>query len=95
MIEFVKRLEKHPHLKVRMEALLNLAENTSGNFDKADDVEDELCREVQKMGNQILQSWALNQEQKQVSSAQINDSNLIKHSKKNFIGKQNLAKWQY
>ena len=56
----IARLNKHPHLRQRMEALLDVGENTSGDCTKADDAEQYVIDELRKMGNQALSSWAEN-----------------------------------
>jgi hypothetical protein len=52
------RLNKHPHLRQRVEALLDVVENTSGDCTRADDAEQYVIDELRKMGNQALSSWA-------------------------------------
>jgi len=54
------RLNKHPHLRQRVEALLDVVENTSGDCIKADDAEQYVIDELRKMGNETLSSWAKN-----------------------------------
>jgi len=54
------RLNKHPHLRQRVEALLDVVENTSGDCIKADDAEQYVIDELRKMGNEALSSWAEN-----------------------------------
>ena len=56
----ITRLNKHPHLRQRVEALLDVVENTSGDCTKADDAEQYVIDELRKMGNQALSSWAEN-----------------------------------
>lgn len=56
----IARLNKHPQLRQRMEALLDVVENTSGDCTKADDAEQYVIDELRKMGNQALSSWAEN-----------------------------------
>jgi len=36
----LKKLDKHPHIEARLEALLGGTENITGEFSKADDVEE-------------------------------------------------------
>ena len=55
---FLNRLNEHPELRERMEGLLNMVENETGNFTKADDAEQYAIEELRKMGNDILHSWA-------------------------------------
>jgi hypothetical protein len=88
-VELVHRLEKHPHLKDRIEALLNIAENKSGDLIRADDAEEQLIIEVRKMGNELLQAWAVSQAQKQ-TAVYCEHEDLIAHSKKNCIGNRPL-----
>lgn len=85
--ELVRRLERHPHLKERIKALLNVAENSSGLLERADDAEEALIVEVRKMGNELLQTWASTQAKRKEAAAR--DKALIGHSKKNCTG--NLA----
>ena len=56
----ITRLNKHPQLQQRVEALLDVVENTSGDCTKADDAEQYVIDELRKMGNQALASWAEN-----------------------------------
>ena len=45
-ISFEDRLKKHPYLKTRFESILDIAEDKSGNPDKADDAEQYLIDEI-------------------------------------------------
>lgn len=56
----IDRLNKHPQLRQRMEALLDVVENTSDDCTKADDAEQYVIDELRKMGNEALSSWAEN-----------------------------------
>ncbi len=55
---FLSRLNEHPELRERMEGLLDMVENETGNFTKANDAEQYAIEELRKMGNDILHSWA-------------------------------------
>ena len=55
---FLTRLNQHPHLRERMEALLNIVDNVAGDCTKADAAEQSVIEEVRKLGNAALQSWA-------------------------------------
>lgn len=87
----VERLMKYPHIFERMKALLDITENTSGKLDRADDAEEQLIVEINKISNELLQSWAVNQEEKKAKAIR-EDENVIVHSKKNYIGSQPLGK---
>jgi hypothetical protein len=87
----IERLEKYPHLRDRFEAILNIVENTTGEIEKADDAEMKAIEEVRKVGSELLQAWASNQEMKKNSKSLEENPQLIRHSKKNYIGSQHLA----
>ena len=91
-IEFVKRLDRHPHIKARMEALLNVAEASleSGEM-TADEVEMQLREKVRELGQKTLQAWAENKENRAATQASENHT-LKRHGKKNFIGTQHSEK---
>ena len=52
------RLEEFPILKSRVEDILQIAENTDGTLTKADDVEERVAEELQKLGREVMQGWA-------------------------------------
>ena len=55
---FVDRINRHPELRERMEALLNIVENAEGDCTKANDAEQRVIEEVRKIGNTALHGWA-------------------------------------
>ena len=55
---FLTRLNHHPHLRERMETLLNIVDNVTGECTKADAAEQSVIEEVRKLGNTALQCWA-------------------------------------
>ena len=87
-IEFLKRLNKKPHLKARMEALLNIAEAVveSGEM-TADEVEIQLRQQVMNLGQDALQAWAISKE-KTIADQVAGTTGLKKHGKKKSIGTQ-------
>ena len=87
----INRLNKHPHIKARLEVLLDVAENSSGEFKRADDVEDALIEGIRQMGRELLQDWAMEQNALAEITAK-NNNKLKRHSKKNFIGDQHSGK---
>jgi len=52
------RLTHHPHLRERLEALLNIMDNVAGDCTQADAAEQAVLEEVRKLGNAALQGWA-------------------------------------
>jgi hypothetical protein len=84
----MKRLEKHPHMIARITAMLDVAENTSGDVELARDAEEKICEEITKMGYEMLTMWGEGQESKKrkIYEERIN---AIKHGKKKLTGKPN------
>jgi hypothetical protein len=58
-----ERLRKHPALRARLEALLDMVEDESGQFERADDAEEFLISQLRSMGQEVLQEWATNEQQ--------------------------------
>jgi uncharacterized protein YukE len=65
---FFNRLNEHPKLRERIEGILDMIENETGNFTKANDAEQYAIEELRKMGNDILHSWAGKAETKSAAS---------------------------
>jgi hypothetical protein len=57
------RLRKHPALRARLEALLDMVEDESGQFERADDAEEFLISQLRSLGQEVLQEWATNEQQ--------------------------------
>ena len=57
------RLRKHPALRARLEALLDMVEDESGQFERADEAEEFLISQLRAMGQEVLQEWAANEQQ--------------------------------
>jgi hypothetical protein len=56
----IERLNKNPQLRKRMEELLNIVENKIGDSTDANNAEQYVIDELQKMGNDALHCWANN-----------------------------------
>jgi len=54
----LERLKRHPKLFNRMEALLDVVENVTGDCTKADAAEQYVIDELRKMGSDALHCWA-------------------------------------
>ena len=58
---FLNRLNEHPELRERMEALLNMVDNETGNFTKANDAEQYRSEgAIKSVGNYIKTMQRLN-----------------------------------
>lgn len=53
-----ERLERHPEFKAKVEEMLDIMENRSGDANKADDAEDLIWEELRQMGQRAMQDWA-------------------------------------
>jgi len=56
------RLRKHPALRARLEALLDMVDDESGQFERADDAEEFLISQLRSLGQEVLQEWASNEQ---------------------------------
>ena len=54
----IERLDRHPHLRARMESLLAVVEDAAGDCAKADAAERRVIDELRQMGNDVLTAWA-------------------------------------
>ena len=81
----IKRLEKHPHMVSRIIAILDVAENTYGNIELANDAEKMVLEEIEKMGQEMLTMWGKGQELKKRKMYE-EKAGAIKYGKKKQIG---------
>lgn len=84
-----ERLAHHPELRAKIEAILDVVENKDGEWDRADDVEEQLIGELRKMGQDVYQGWAKNQKEKKEKEAK-KKQKVHKQGKKKSIGTQAL-----
>ena len=75
-----KRLQKHPHLKNRIEQLIKIVEDADGDLKKADEAEKRVIEELRKMGKEVLHDWAINREK--IDAEETNKKGFIKNGKK-------------
>lgn len=81
-----ERLLSHPHLCERIEALLNIVDNSASDLEQADEAEQRVIEEVRQIGQQALSSWAERQHQKQSEKLRSSHAQVRKHLKKNSTG---------
>jgi len=77
----VKRLERHPEMKSRIERVLDVLENTSGDLMRADEAERRAIDELRAMGHELLQGWAEGQAQKEAQRLEA-DGRVVRQVKK-------------
>ncbi len=94
-ISFEERFKKYPYLRSRVESMLDIVEDASGNsgnIDKADEAEQLLIDEMRQMGKEALHDWAVGKEMEQVKEL-IHDKDGVKqHGRKEFPGTRPLEK---
>jgi hypothetical protein len=82
---FLDRLQRHPDLQAEFEALLQIVENSEGDIVKADEAEERVAQELQRLGQQALQSWASRKHQK-LQDESDSRSDLTRKEKKDSTG---------
>lgn len=89
-LKLLDKLNSNPILKKRIEEILNITHNTSGELITADQAEEKTIEEVQKLGREVLRGWAVNQHEKATKRIKEEKPKAKKHIKKNSIGNQHL-----
>lgn len=89
-VNFLKKLEEYPHLRKRFEEILNVAE--SEDIITAHEAEERAIEETRKLGQEMLQEWAMKQHKKQIHKVMEKHPEAKKQGKKNSIGDQHLGK---
>ena len=69
-LTLIERLDRHPRLRARVESLLAVVENATGDCEKADAAERRVIEELRQMGNEALTVWAECGVEKSVGVAQ-------------------------
>ena len=87
----LERLNRHPHLRARMESLLAVVEDTAGDCAKADAAERRVIDELRQMGNDVLTAWAERGVERSVVVAQA-EPDWRPGGKKNCIGTAPLVR---
>ncbi|MGH6611188.1 MAG: hypothetical protein ACRECQ_13125 [Burkholderiaceae bacterium] len=81
-----QRLEDHPELRAKFEALLQIVENADGQLELADEAEQRVVDELRGIGRAALRGWAIKQERKKAAElGQLNPA-AQKDRKKRFTG---------
>ena len=66
-----KRLTKHPHLRARVEEILDIVEGKNNGPDTADSVEERTLIEVRKLSQEVIKDWAENKAKTEVNNYQL------------------------
>ena len=57
-----ERLNAHHHFRERVDQLLGIVEDTEGDIEKADEAERRVIEELRRLGQEVLQDWAVSKE---------------------------------
>ena len=85
-----ERLNAHPQLRGHMESLLALVEGENEEVKQADEAERRVIETLRRLGNEVLRSWATQQEV--VRSAAVSQQGAVRAGKKNSTGTRRLGK---
>ncbi len=83
--DFAERLKKYPHLRSRVEAVLDIVES-KGGIDRADEAEELLIEEMRHLGKEALLDWAVGKEKEKAVELNEKEEDIYAHSKKNSGG---------
>jgi hypothetical protein len=82
----VDRILAHPGLEERVEAILDIVENTSGELITADQAEGKVIEEVHKLGRELLKEWVSQRYEKAIET--------VKSTHPNARGYEKELYWQ-
>jgi len=85
--DFEERLNRHPILKERMASILNIVEDSEGNYDKADEAGLIIIEKLRSFGNELMHGWASGKEPVMTEKLRVSGRSVSGHGKKNFIGR--------
>jgi hypothetical protein len=85
-----ERLNAHPQLKGRMEAVLAIVEDGNEEVKQADEAERRVIEALRRLGNEALRSWAAQQEV--VQSAAVSQQGAARAGEKNSTGTPRLGR---
>ena len=81
-----ERLNRHPKLKAKIQALLSVVENAEGELLKANEAEQRVVEEIRQLGQTALQGWAEQQNQAQNEHFIKDNPSVHRTRKKNSTG---------
>lgn len=78
-LQLIEQLRQHPDIMERMQSILSMASNSGKT---ADEIEELLIGEIQRLGNATMASWASQTEQKLAQDLKQKDSSAAVIKKK-------------
>ena len=86
LARFEDRLQAHPVLRERFEALLAIVEAEGGTVECADDVEQRVIEEMRRLGHAVLQDWAAGKIIQRTAAVRQTTTAVQGHGQKNGTG---------
>jgi hypothetical protein len=80
------RLQAHPVLRKRFEALLATVEAEGGTLERADDMELRVIEELRRLGHELLQDWAAGKVMQCTAAVRQTATAVQGHGQKNSTG---------
>ena len=90
MEDLVSSLEELPILRARVEKILDIAKNKDNLLIRADDVEERVDEEIQKLAREVMQGWAETENKRQASELRQKQA-VTGDGKKNSTGTRSSA----
>jgi hypothetical protein len=87
-----ERLKAHPILQGRIEAILEIVEDSAGEVERADEAERRMIEEVRQLGNEALQGWAERKVEEGEVVVRGPGAGVKRNGKKNFAGTRRSAR---
>lgn len=87
-----ERLKAHPLLPGRIEAILDIVEDSAGEVARADEAERRMIEEVRQLGNEALRGWAERKVGEQEGAVLRQGEEVKRNGKKNSTGTRRLAR---
>jgi len=82
--QLLQHLNQHPHLKHRIQTLIQVVEDAGGDLTLADAAERRMIEELRRMGQEAMEAWAGRQVEKTGAA-------LREHAAVRLSGKKNSA----
>jgi len=82
-----ERLRQYPELRAKVEELLDVMDNRSGEANKADDAEDLIWEQMRQIGQRAMQGWAERKQERLVGETD-SRKGLSRKEKKGSTGTQ-------
>ncbi len=79
--KLIKRLQKYPEIRKKVEELLDLVEDPNHKYEKANAAEQALIDDLRKMGNHVMSAWAESKHDEKATQTE-KDSSTKKYGKK-------------